>query len=102
MRWSSTSRYVRSRLIARSQLPSWRWHWPMLKRNPGSGAIRYASTFSPLGVAVEDVVAPLAGIAARLAIDQPERAVAPHALRPIYIRRPDAVLARERASLSGP
>ena len=41
--------------------------------------------------------APLADIAARIAADHPERAVAPHALRPIYIRRPDAVLARDRA-----
>ena len=32
----------------------------------------------------------------------PEQAVAPHALRPLYIRRPDAVLARERARRGAP
>lgn len=66
----------------------------------GDGAIRYASTFAPLGVAIEDIETPLASIAAGLAATRLETAVPPHALRPIYIRRPDAVLARERASLS--
>jgi hypothetical protein len=45
---------------------------------------------------------PLAETAARMAQRQPERAVPPHALRPFYIRRPDAVIARERAGLSTP
>lgn len=40
---------------------------------------------------------PLAPIAARLAAAAPERAVAPHAIVPIYVRPPDAELARERA-----
>jgi tRNA threonylcarbamoyl adenosine modification protein YeaZ/ribosomal-protein-alanine acetyltransferase len=40
---------------------------------------------------------PLAAVAARLAVQHPDRAVAPHALRPIYLRRPDAELARARA-----
>lgn len=39
---------------------------------------------------------PLAAVAARTAVDRPELATSPHALRPIYIRRPDAELARER------
>jgi len=40
---------------------------------------------------------PLAAVAAMLAAQHPDRAVAPHALRPIYLRRPDAELARVRA-----
>jgi ribosomal-protein-alanine N-acetyltransferase len=41
----------------------------------------------------------LAESAARLAAARPAVAGSPHALRPIYIRRPDAELARERAGL---
>jgi tRNA threonylcarbamoyl adenosine modification protein YeaZ/ribosomal-protein-alanine acetyltransferase len=40
---------------------------------------------------------PLAEAAARIVQAHPELAGAPHALRPVYLRRPDAVLARERA-----
>ena len=43
---------------------------------------------------------PLAAIAARTALDHPELAVAPHAVRPIYLRLPDAELARARADRS--
>ena len=41
---------------------------------------------------------PLAGVMAVMASLEPwsERAVAPHSLRPIYVRRPDAELARDR------
>ena len=39
---------------------------------------------------------PLAAVAALQAARHPDRAVAPHALRPIYLRRPDAELARAR------
>ena len=38
----------------------------------------------------------LAAVAARTAVDHADRATSPHAIRPIYIRRPDAELARER------
>lgn len=62
----------------------------------GDGARRYASAFDEVA-AIADVPVPLAGVAARYAADHPDLAVAPHALRPIYIRRPDAVIARERA-----
>jgi len=68
----------------------------------GDGAVRHASSFEGLGVAIQDVNTPLAGIAASLAARRSDRAVSPHALRPMYIRRPDAVLARERAGLSTP
>jgi ribosomal-protein-alanine N-acetyltransferase len=43
---------------------------------------------------------PLAEGAARIAAAHPEQAVAPHALRPSYVRRPDAELARARAGLA--
>lgn len=45
---------------------------------------------------------PLAEAAAWLASRRPETAGAPHALRPIYLRRPDAELARERAIRARP
>ena len=43
-------------------------------------------------------IPPLAGVMAVMASTEPwcRRAVAPHALRPVYVRRPDAELARER------
>jgi ribosomal-protein-alanine N-acetyltransferase len=44
----------------------------------------------------------LAESAARAAASDPGRAVVPHALRPLYVRRPDAVLARERAASDRP
>lgn len=40
---------------------------------------------------------PLAAVAAQTALDHPELAIAPHGVRPIYLRRPDAELARARA-----
>jgi len=67
----------------------------------GNGATRYAGLFDP-AVQVAEVPAPLAEVAARVAARHPDRAVAPHALRPIYIRRPDAELARERAGAPAP
>jgi tRNA threonylcarbamoyladenosine biosynthesis protein TsaB len=48
------------------------------------------------GASVVELTMPLAEAAARLAAAHPERAVAPHALRPLYVRRPDAELARAR------
>jgi ribosomal-protein-alanine N-acetyltransferase len=67
----------------------------------GDGARRYAAIFtapdSAVPMEIADVPVPLAAVAARIAAAHPDRAVAPHALRPIYIRRPDAVLARDRA-----
>lgn len=62
----------------------------------GDGARRYAS-FLPRDIEIADVPVPLAAIAARYAAAHPELGVSPHALHPIYVRRPDAVLARERA-----
>lgn len=42
---------------------------------------------------------PLAGTLAALAAARPEAAAAPHAVIPIYVRRPDAELARDRAAV---
>jgi ribosomal-protein-alanine N-acetyltransferase len=65
----------------------------------GDGARRYETSFAApdLPIAIVDAPVPLAEVAARVAAANPDRAVAPHALRPIYLRRPDAVLARARA-----
>jgi tRNA threonylcarbamoyl adenosine modification protein YeaZ/ribosomal-protein-alanine acetyltransferase len=64
----------------------------------GDGASRYGAEFSAArpNITIGDVPAPLAEPAARIAARRPELAVAPHALRPLYVRRPDAELARAR------
>ena len=64
----------------------------------GDGALRYeAAIRAAAGARVEVASAPpLAGTVARLAGAQPHRAVPPHAIVPIYVRRPDAELARDR------
>lgn len=46
---------------------------------------------------IDPTPANLALGAGRLALADPSRAGAPHHLRPMYVRRPDAVLARERS-----
>jgi len=53
-------------------------------------------------VARVDLPMTLAEVAARVAARDPDRGVAPHALQPIYLRRPDAELARERAAAIPP
>jgi tRNA threonylcarbamoyl adenosine modification protein YeaZ len=65
------------------------------------GVSRYAASLTALG-RVDEISSPLAGTAARMAARRADRATAPHALRPVYIRRPDAELARERAGLPRP
>lgn len=67
----------------------------------GSGARRHAAAFDR-AIEVADMPVPLAEVAARQAARHPDRAVAPHALRPIYIRHPDAVIARDRAAAALP
>lgn len=65
----------------------------------GDGALRFRDAIhARLGgaVGIVDPVRPLAGAIARLAHEHPQRAVAPHGIMPIYVRRPDAELARER------
>lgn len=66
----------------------------------GDGAVRYADTFRARFPAAEIGPAPrtLAEAAATLAVERADRAGAPHALRAVYLRRPDVVVARERAT----
>ena len=64
----------------------------------GDGAVRYrdlvAAASGPRARIAEPP--PLAPAVARIAFEHPERAVGPHALEPVYVRRPDAELARDR------
>jgi tRNA threonylcarbamoyl adenosine modification protein YeaZ/ribosomal-protein-alanine acetyltransferase len=64
----------------------------------GDGAIKYrdllVETFGPRARIVSPP--PLAATIARLAFEQPHRAVFPHEIVPVYVRRSDAELARER------
>jgi hypothetical protein len=46
--------------------------------------------------------APLAATIARIAHTHPERATLPHAIIPLYVRRPDAELARDRRDRGEP
>ena len=66
----------------------------------GDGAVRYKDAIARTMGARATLLEPaptLAAEAARIAARHPERAVAPHAIVPIYVRRPDAELARGRA-----
>ena len=65
----------------------------------GDGAVRYADRIRAAAgpaarIAIE--APPLAAAIGRIAASAPERAVLPHAIVPIYVRRPDAELARDR------
>jgi tRNA threonylcarbamoyladenosine biosynthesis protein TsaB len=63
----------------------------------GDGAVRYGSEI--LGRFREAVILnppPLAAIIGQIAATHPDRAVLPHAVVPIYVRQPDAELARTR------
>jgi tRNA threonylcarbamoyladenosine biosynthesis protein TsaB len=65
----------------------------------GDGAVRYRDVIDRrMGsrAAIEDRVPPLARAIASIAGREPDRAVRPHALSPLYVRRPDAELARDR------
>lgn len=79
-------------------LQTWR---PLLDRSVvflGDGAIRYRAVIETTLRSAARIVPPgaLAGTIARMAFEEPQRAVAPHEIVPIYVRRPDAELARER------
>jgi tRNA threonylcarbamoyl adenosine modification protein YeaZ/ribosomal-protein-alanine acetyltransferase len=65
----------------------------------GSGGLTYAAAFEAAldRVVIVPPARPLAAIAAEVAAADPSRAGPPHALRPVYVRRPDAVIARDRA-----
>jgi tRNA threonylcarbamoyladenosine biosynthesis protein TsaB len=69
----------------------------------GDGALRYRNEIEArLGerAHVLDRVPPLAGIIGAIAAERAAEAVLPHAVIPIYIRRPDAELARARRAES--
>lgn len=69
----------------------------------GDGAVRYREEIvARLGPSARILhPPPLAGLIGQIAAAAPERAVRPHALVPLYIRRPDAELARARRAGSG-
>jgi tRNA threonylcarbamoyladenosine biosynthesis protein TsaB len=77
---------------------------PALTRGPirfvGDGAVRYASIVQArLGSDIAIVPPPpLAPVIGRIAAAAPDRAQLPHAVVPVYVRRPDAELARDRAA----
>jgi len=66
----------------------------------GDGAHRYHASFETLGIGDARLlpIRPIAPHLARLAARRADQAVAPHAVVPVYVRRPDAERARERAS----
>ena len=68
------------------------------ERFMGDGALRYRDIIARLrpSSVVVDAVPALAGFVGSIAADAPERAVLPHAVVPVYVRRPDAELARDR------
>lgn len=70
----------------------------------GDGAGRYRDVIDALGLRESRILPPqpLAPAVARLAWLRRDTAVSPHAVIPVYVRRPDAELARERAALSTP
>ena len=69
-------------------------------RFAGDGARRYADVIrARLGdrAVLPGTVPPRAGAAGRIAAAEPARGVVPHAIVPLYVRRSDAELARDRA-----
>lgn len=76
---------------------------PMSIRFAGDGAATYAELIAArLGTraTLPEGVPLLAGAVATLAAAEPARAVAPHAVVPLYVRRSDAELARDRRQAS--
>lgn len=68
-------------------------------RFAGDGAVRYRETIeAQLGARAQVAgnVPPLAGVMGQIATERAASAVLPHAVIPIYVRRPDAELARAR------
>ena len=65
----------------------------------GDGAVRYRDAIAArLGdqALVDTTVPLLAGAIGRIAVAEPDRAVRPHAVAPLYVRRTDVELARDR------
>lgn len=66
----------------------------------GDGAHRYHADIEKLGLRESRIfpIAPIAPHLARLAYRRRDTAVLPHAVAPVYVRRPDAELARGKSS----
>jgi tRNA threonylcarbamoyladenosine biosynthesis protein TsaB len=64
----------------------------------GDGAVRYRDVIAERAGAHAPVIPPppLAGLAGRIAAAEPARAMLPHAIVPVYVRKSDAELARAR------
>lgn len=62
----------------------------------GNGAVKHAEALRHKADDIADVSEPIAAGAARLAARGHFTQVSPHALRPLYVRRPDVEIARER------
>jgi tRNA threonylcarbamoyladenosine biosynthesis protein TsaB len=93
----------RTPLIDPTALPpedTLRWWMDRIPERPvrfiGDGAVRYdAAIRRAVPEARIEAPPPLAGTVGLIAHEHPERAVLPHAIAPIYIRRPDAEIARD-------
>jgi len=63
----------------------------------GDGAVRYEEAIAASAGGARVVAPPpLAGLAGRIAATEPARAILPHAIVPVYVRKSDAELARAR------
>jgi tRNA threonylcarbamoyl adenosine modification protein YeaZ len=77
---------------------------PTKMRLAGNGAQRYLNTWESTGITPEIIPAPVSlapaiGQLARQA--PPEAVVSPHAIHPLYVRKPDVELTRERRKRKG-
>lgn len=80
-------------------LDAWRQHVdPATLTFIGDGAVRYQDILAARAGAHARVVPPppLAGLAGRIAAADPSRAILPHAIVPVYVRKSDAEIARAR------
>jgi N6-L-threonylcarbamoyladenine synthase len=98
--WESAVRVLEPQVTTPAELPDLLSRWadrPMVVA--GDGAAAHAGLFGARlaqAVIVEPAMT-LAEAAARIVETSPALAGPPHALRPVYLRRPDAVIARDRA-----
>jgi tRNA threonylcarbamoyladenosine biosynthesis protein TsaB len=74
-----------------------------LLRFIGDGAVRYRDVIHRhrQSSSIAEPVPPLAAYIGTIACEEPHRAVVPHAVVPIYIRRSDAELARDKRGAAG-
>jgi tRNA threonylcarbamoyladenosine biosynthesis protein TsaB len=87
-----------SSLAPVATLEAWGLREAGIIRFIGDGATRYEGVIRGRLEASAEIrsTPPLAGVIGRIAATFPERAVLPHAVVPIYVRRSDAELARAR------